>query len=135
MLKRYQNELMVLMALIVLAFSMSYKLSSYNDLKMQTLESAKFISIMDDIVTMKKLWKKNKTIPNKLEEIKSTLAESKINKFEIDKKKAHIILQTLNGTELNNILGKKIASIPLQIKELIITRDGDNYRLELKCKW
>jgi len=102
---------------------------------MQTLESAKFISIMDDIVTMKKLWKKNKTIPNKLEEIKSTLAESKINKFEIDKKKAHIILQTLNGTELNNILGKKIASIPLQIKELIITRDGDNYRLELKCKW
>jgi len=135
MLKRYQNELIVLIAIAVVMMSISYKNSSMLELQSESTSTEKLIAQMDDIVTMKRLWKKNKSIPSKLEAIKSSLADENINRFKVEKKKAHIILQKLDSTKLNNIVGKKIASVPMQITLIDITREGDAYRLELKCKW
>jgi len=135
MLKRYQNELIVLMLVAIVMMSISYKNSSMAELHSESISTEKLIAQMDDIVTMKRLWKKNKTIPSKLESIKSSLSDENIDKFKVDKRKAHILLQKLNSTKLNNIVGKKIASVPMQITMIDITREGDIYRLELKCKW
>jgi hypothetical protein len=63
------------------------------------------------------------------------LAKEKVQKIKIEKNKAHIILENLTGSELNKVVGKQFASIPIQITELTIARDGEKYRLELKCKW
>ena len=135
MLKRYQNELILLISIAAVMISISYKNSSMHKLQIESTNTEKLIAQMDDIVTMKRLWKKNKSIPSKLEAIKSSLTDENINRFKVEKRKAHIILQRLNSTTLNNIVGKKIASVPMQITLIDITREGDTYRLELKCKW
>jgi len=135
MLKRYQNEFIVLLTIVILALSISYKNSSMENLQTLWGSSDKLIAQMDDIVTMKKLWKRNKTIPTKLEKIKNSLDNKNIDRFKIDKSKAHIVLKGLNSTKLNNIVGKQIASVPMQITLISIIRNDDTYGLELKCKW
>jgi len=41
----------------------------------------------------------------------------------------------LSGSQLNVVVGKYIASTPVQIESLQIKRDNDTYGLELKCNW
>ncbi len=135
MLRRYQNEAMILLALLLLIGAVLFKSYRYKALESQGTEAAQLISQMEDIATMKKLWVKNKKIPQKLASIKSTLGNTKIKTFEVEKKKAHILLENLNGSQLNAIVGKQLASIPIQIVEMSIDRSGENYRLELRCKW
>ncbi|NKQ40581.1 MAG: hypothetical protein HF962_03325 [Sulfurovum sp.] len=135
MLRRYQNEAMLLVALLLLLGAMIFKTYSHSQLETKSLEASKTTSKIEDIATMKKLWQNNKEIPQKLKSIKSTVGASKINKFKIEKKKADIILVNLNGTQLNKIIGKQLASIPIQIVNMSVERSGESYRLELLCKW
>ena len=135
MLRRYQNEAMILLALLLLVGAILFKTYRHKALETQSVGAAELISQMEDIATMKKLWVKNKKIPKKLASIKSSLGDTKIKTFNIEKKKAHILLENLNGSQLNAIVGKQLASIPIQIVEMSIERSGENYRLELRCKW
>jgi len=135
MLQRYQNELLVLFALLVLLGAWLFQYNSHVVLAQKSIASTQVIAKLEDVATMKKLWGKNKKHSRSLEAIQRSLSKEKVKKFEIKKNKAHIILQNLNGTELNKIVGKQIASIPLQIIELSIDRNGDMYTLELRCKW
>ena len=134
-LRRYQNELMIVLALLLLLGAVIFKFSSSTTLENKSAEATESISRMEDIDTMKKLWDKNKAISQKLALIEKQLGSSKATTFEVKKKKAHIILENLNGTELNKVVSKQIASIPVQIQEIVIDRSGENYRLELRCKW
>ena len=135
MLRRYQNEGMILLALLLLVAAMFYK--SYRHTKLQTssAEATEMVSKIEDIATMKKLWQKNSTVAQKLNAIKTYLPAIKIKTLQIGKKKAHVLLEGLNGNELNSVAGKYLASIPVQIVEMSIRRDGEYYRLELQCKW
>jgi len=135
MWRRYQNELMILIALLLLAGAVLFKTYQHTALEKQDAEAAKMVSQIEDIATMQKLWLKNKTIPQKLIALKHTLGKAKIKTFELKKKKAHILLENLHGSELNKIVGKQLASIPIQIEEMTIERSGETYRLELRCKW
>ena len=135
MLRRYQNELMIVLALLLLLGAVIFKISSSSTLESKSAEATQSISRMEDINTMKKLWEKNKAVSKKLMALKKQLGASKSTTFELKKKKAHIILENLNGTELNKVVSKQIASIPVQIQEIVIDRSGENYRLELRCKW
>ncbi len=135
MLRRYQNEGMILLALLLLIMAMLYK--NYRHIKLQTssVEATEMVAKIEDIATMKKLWQKNNTVSKKLNAIKAYLPKTKIKTLQIEKKKAHILLEGLNGNELNSVAGKYFASIPVQIVEMSIQRDGKHYRLELQCKW
>ncbi len=135
MFRKYQNELIVLFAALLLLGTMAFQYISYNALQKKSTESIALISQFKDIATMEKLWGKNKTRARVLGNIQKTLAKEKVKKFKIEKNKADIILEDLTGRELNKVVGNQIASIPVQITELSITRNGEKYRLELKCKW
>lgn len=135
MWRRYQNEGMIAIALLLLLCAVLFKSYRYNTLQASSKEASQMASRIEDIATMKKLWNKNKTIPEKLESLKRYVGGTKIKQFEVKKKKAHIVLQSLNGSQLNSVTGKYLASIPVQIIQMNIQRDGDNYGLELRCKW
>jgi hypothetical protein len=135
MFRKYQNELIVLFSALLLLGAVLFQYVSYGALQKKSKESIALISQFEDIATMKKLWGKSKTRARVLGNIQRTLAKEKVKKFKIEKNKAYIILENLTGTELNKIVGKQFASIPVQITELAIARDGEKYRLELKCKW
>ncbi len=135
MLRRYQNEGFILLALLLLAAALLYRNHQLSALQKSSAEAAEMTSKIEDIATMKKLWQNNSRVPQKLHEIKTYLPAIKIKTLAIEKKKAHLLLEGLNGNELNRITGKYIASIPVQITEMSIQRDGLYYRLELRCKW
>ena len=135
MLRRYQNEGLILLALLLLVAAFFFKSYRQKALETRERDTTALISQIEDIDTMQKLWSKNKSVPQQLEKIKSDLEAGKIRTFEIKKKKAHLVLEQLTGSQLNTIIGKRIASIPVQITEITIERNGDHYRLELQCKW
>lgn len=135
MLRRYQNEGMILLALLLLFSAVLYRGHQHSKLQESSAKATIMASKIEDVATLKKLWKKNSAVPKKLQSIKAYLAPAKVKRLEIKKKKAHILLERLDGNELNNVVGKYIASIPVQITEMSIRRDGEYYRLELQCKW
>ena len=135
MLRRYQNEGLILLALLLLAAALLYRNHQLSTLQKSSAEAAEITSKIEDIATMKKLWQNNSRVPQKLHEIKTYLPAIKIKTWEVEKRKAHLLFEGLNGNELNRITGKYIASIPVQITEMSIQRDGLYYRLELRCKW
>lgn len=135
MLRRYQNEGMILLAFLLLVGALLYRNYQLSKLQESSIEATQMASKIEDIATMKNLWQKNSRIPQKLHEIKTYLPAIKIKILKVEKQKAHILLEGLNGNELNRVTGKYIASIPVQITEMSIGRDGLYYRLELRCKW
>jgi len=135
MLRRYQNEGMILLALLLLIAAIFYKSYRQSMLQTSSVEATEMVSKIEDIATMKKLWQKNSAVAKKLNAIKTYLPATKIKTFQVGKKKAHLLLEGLNGNELNNVTGKYLASVPVQIVEMSIHRDGEYYRLELQCKW
>ena len=135
MWRRYQNEIMIGLALLLLLGSVLFQMSMRSALETEGKELMEFVTKIEDIAIMKKLWKDDKNIRKKIKVIESSIGKSKVSKFQLDKKKAHIILENLNANELNEITGKKLASIAVQIVELSIQRENKNYRLELRCKW
>lgn len=135
MLRRYQNESMILLALLLLIAALLYKNYYATRLQRGSLKATETIAKIEDVATMKKLWEKSSNVPQKLHGIKTYLPAIKIKTLQIEKKKAQLLLEGLNGNELNRITGKFIASIPVQITEMLIRRDGPYYRLELRCKW
>ena len=135
MLRRYQNEGMVLLALLLLIIAIFYRGHQHSRLQESSTKATVMVSRIEDVATLKKLWKKNSTVSKKLQTIKTYLPPAKVKTLAIKKKKAHILLEGLDGNELNNVVGKYIASIPVQITEMSIRRNGEYYRLELQCKW
>lgn len=135
MLHKYQNELMIGVMALVLLGAIMFKTSQHTELQDRSVSTQKLASRIEDIAIMNKLWKKDRSISRKLKMIKQTLSTNKVKKFKIDKKKADIVLENLNASELNNITGKSIASLSVQIIELSIQRNDKSYRLELRCKW
>ena len=135
MLRKYQHEFIVLVSLLILIAAITFKAYQHKQMESKRAEANTMIAKIEDVATMKKLWYKNKKISQKLLSIKSALPAQKIKKFQLGKRKATIILEQLNGSELNKITGKYLASIAIQITELQIDRNGKNYTLELRCKW
>ena len=135
MLRRYQNEGIILLALLLLFAAVLYRGHQHSSLQESSAKATAMVSKIEDVATMKKLWQKNSTISQKLQAIRSYLPAAKVKTLQIEKKKAHILLEGLDGNELNKVAGKYLASIPVQIIEMSIRRDGEYYRLELQCKW
>ncbi len=135
MIRKYQNELIVLLAFLFLAGAVLFELFQQHKLE-SAQENAFGTTIkLEDTSTLKKLWIGNKTISSRLKGIESFVGNSKVKTFKIERNHADIVLSGLSGSELNTVVGKYIASTPVQIKSLNIKRDGELYGLELKCSW
>ena len=106
------------------------------------IQKQKFFKELEDIkvqkqeivqtIALQKLWRA-KRVKSKIE---SAVASLKNNQkyLKIDKNKAVVNLANLNEKELNRVLSK-LASMPIQLKNLDIKKVGNNFTLECKCVW
>jgi len=130
--KRYQNELIVAVSLLLLISALVYKnvqvSSSMKNLALSKQEVREF----KELVVLKKRWLDKRT-SKKLEKLKGLVPSSKI-KWQKKGKKLTASFHTLNSQELNKVI-TAILNLAVQIQVLEIKNDNGSYNVEFKCKW
>ena len=134
MLKRFQNELIILLALIFTIYAFSYKISAkvFVSEKQSGIENR--ISEISRIVELKKLWS-SKRISKDASGLKIIVSKNRVKSFKKTSEKVTVNYSGLNIKELNKIT-KKIMNRAFQITKLKIIKTGtESYSMELICKW
>jgi len=125
-----KSSLLIVGSIIFLALS---ALFSYNA-KSNFLEESKRVKAeiveLKETKDLQKLWQA-KGMKSKLEK---ALNSFKTKNIRVDRKKAVISAANLTDLELNKMLNK-LASLPVQFKELKIDKSDKNFNLECKCVW
>jgi len=130
--KRYQNELIVLGAFLIMLFAYMYK---YNHTQAQVTgatKSQQSINALKEAVGLKKIWA-DKNINKKITVLKTIVPSSKV-KWIKKKQKITASYKGLSASELNKLTGK-ILNLPIEISLLTMNKVGTVYNVELKCKW
>ena len=133
-LKRFRNELIILIATVFALSAFFYKISAKNFVEDKTTEIQNSISEISRVSELKKLWVNKQTVKDaKL--LKTIVAKTKIKSFKKTSEKVMVNYNNLNTKELNMII-KKIMNKPFQISKLRIFESGkEEYGMELICKW
>jgi Flp pilus assembly protein TadB len=133
MIRKYQNELIVLAAFLVLAGGFLYQKSTEKALE-DSLEHSRTASRqISDIKVLQSVWS-TKDIRNKVSDLHNLVSSNQVKRFEEGKKKLIVDFIGLTGQELN-LLSTRIASMPVRIKDFSITRAGDKYEMRCQCSW
>ena len=134
MLKRFKNELIILLALIFAMYAFSYKLSAKSFVAEKQSGIADTIGEISRIVELKKLWS-SKQISKDASGLKRIVSKKKVKSFKKTSEKVTVKYSNLNIKELNKIT-KKIMNRAFQITKLKIIKTGtESYSMELICKW
>ena len=130
--KRYQNELMVLGAFLLMFSMYLYKQHAVSS---QSGELNNVIQTMEEIkeaVALKKVWA-DKKISTKVEKLRTVVPASKL-KWRKKRNKVTAFYKALKPSELNK-LTSKILNTPIVIDKLDIQKTGSSYNVEFKCRW
>ncbi len=131
-LKKYQNELIALLALLLMVTVFFYKNAQVSSGAKQASELKQSVNEFKEIVTLKRIWA-DKKISKKLDKLKELIPVSKV-KWSKKGKKLTATYTGLNASELNK-LTTKIMNLAVQIQLLDIKKSGSSYTMEFKCKW
>lgn len=130
--KRYQNELIVALALLLLIMALVYKnvqvSSSTESLALSKQEVREF----KELVILKKRWLDKRT-SKKLDKLQKLVPSSKI-KWQKKGKKLTASFHGISSQELNKVI-TMILNLAVQIELLEIKNDQGSYNVEFKCKW
>jgi len=133
-LKRFRNELIILVAILFALFAFFYKLSAKNFVEEQKSEILSSISEISRVNELKKLWK-SKSISKKADTFKTIVAKVKVKSFKKRSGKVVVSYKNLNTKELNSVT-KNIMNNPFRIVKLKISElSKGSYSMELICKW
>lgn len=130
--KRYQNELIVLIAFLLMFIGYIYKQTELTSKKEFRSESNYVLTEIKEVIALKKIWSDKKTT-QKVGKLKTVVPQSKV-KWSKKRKKVKASYKGLSDKELNTLV-KKILNLPIEIKMLKIKNVGSSYDLELKCQW
>jgi hypothetical protein len=131
--KRYQHELIVLAALLLMVVAYFYKSSSINRLGSVKMEVAQSSAEVGEIIALKKQWGDPK-LTKKVEKIKKGITPDKIKKFTVKSKKLTASFRGLSDKEMNSIM-IKLENIAVQINKLSVKHQDNGYTMEFTCKW
>jgi len=131
-LKRYQNELVVLLAFLLMLMAFLYKNGQISSQAEGTASSKHAVSEFKEIVALKKVWA-DKKISKKVEKLQELIPSSKV-KWSKKSRKVTAVYEELSSTELNKLISK-ILSLAVVIIQLDIEKTGLSYHVEFKCKW
>ena len=130
--KRYQNEFIVLLSVLLLVSSLLYKnTQSANSVENQTVTKYA-VREFKQIIAHKKQWA-DKNIVKKLDKLKQAVPQSKVHW----KKKGKTLtanFKELNAKELNKVV-TIILNLAVQIQVLEVKEVNGNHDVEFKCKW
>lgn len=130
--KQYLNELIIAVAVVLFAGGWFYKHHQESSQRDQTAQLRQELAEVKRVVGLKKIWGDSK-IDRKVEKLKAGLSASKV-RWQKRSKKLHATFLNLTGRELDSTV-TKILNLPVQIKQLKITKSGNLYTLECTCKW
>ena len=131
-LKRYQNELVVLLAFLLMLGAFMYKNGQISSQAEDAATTKQAVSDFKEIVALKKIWADKKT-SKKVEKLKDIIPASKV-KWSNKSKKVTASYKGLTAEELNKLV-TKILDLPVEIKKLKIQNIASSYDVEFKCKW
>jgi len=131
--KRYQNEAIVLLSFVLMIAGYLYKSSSANSLGRVKTEAALSAAEVGEVIALKKQWGNDK-LTGSVKRMNSNIAPDKIKQFSVKRKKLQASYRSLSDKEMNGII-LKLQNIAVQIVKLGVKRKGDNYNMEIVCKW
>ncbi len=134
MLKRFRNELVILIATIFVITALFYKFSAKSFVESKRVDIQSSISEISRVSELKKLWV-NKQTAKDAKLLKTIVAKKKVKLFKKTGEKVTVTYVDLNIKELNMII-KKIMNRPFQISKLKVFESGkEEYKMELICRW
>jgi hypothetical protein len=133
MMHKYQNELLVVVAFLVLIGGFLYQRGMSRRLDVSLERSKTAARQITEAKTLQSVWS-SKGLKKKVAAIHGLVAPGKIKTFNQKKGKLVANFNNLTGQELNTI-STEIASLPVHIQELAITRSGTQYVLRCSCTW
>ena len=130
--KRYQNELIALVAFVLMLGAYGYKTGQVSS-QAETIAAAKHsIGEIKEVIALKKIWADKKT-GKKVEKLQTLISASKV-KWSSKSKKVTASYKGLTATELNKLV-TKILNLSIEIQKLKIQKIASSYDVEFKCKW
>lgn len=130
--KRYQNEISVLFALVMMLSGYAYKNSQFS--AQQELSSGTNSSMEEikEVIALKKIWSSKKTT-QKIKKLQTLIPESKVT-WRSKSKKLTVSYRGLTAAELNKLV-TKILNLAVEIQKLEVKKIASSYDVEFKCKW
>ncbi len=130
--KRYQNELIALIAFVFMLGAYGYKTSQVSS-QAQSLAAAKHsVAELQEVISLKKIWDDTRTT-KKVERLQTLVPASKV-KWSNQNKKVTASYKNLTAAELNTLV-TKILNVPVEIQTLKVQKVASTYNVEFKCKW
>ena len=130
--KQYQNELIVLGALLVLLFSYVYKHNQTTSHRQEVKRVQSSIDEIKEVVALKKIWG-DKSIGKKIDVLHNIAPKNKV-KWMKKGKKLTAYYTNLTANELNKLITKML-NMPVSIHLLEVNKINSTYKVDFKCKW
>ena len=130
--KQYQNELIVLAAVVLMFFAYMYKHNQVTSQARQAQATKHSIEELKEVIALKKVWADKKT-SKKLAKLETLVPASKV-KWSKKSKKVTASYTGLSANEFNK-LTTNILNLPVVVRLLDVQKMGTNYNVEFKCKW
>jgi hypothetical protein len=130
--KQYQNELIVLAAVVLMLFAYMYKHNQVTSQAQQAQSTKHSIEELKEVIALKKVWADKKT-SKKVIKLEKLIPASKV-KWSKKSKKVTATYTGLSANELNK-LTTNILNLPVVVRLLDVEKTGSNYNVEFKCKW
>jgi CBS-domain-containing membrane protein len=124
-----RGSLIILASLLFLAGSVFFSYKAKKDYLTQVQNLKQEIKEVRQTKDLQRLWRAN-SMKSKLEKALASFNK----KLKINRKKATISASNLDYKTLNKMLNK-LASLPLQFRDLKVTKSGDKFNLECVCVW
>ncbi len=132
-LKQYQNELLLTLAIVLALGTYGYKQSVAGRIAETKSEAGAAYEEISTIVALMEQWG-NPKLESQMKQIKGGIPAAKVRSFEIKAKKLNASLAGLNHSEMNGVL-KKLQNSAVAIVDLSIKRKEKDYDMEFTCKW
>ena len=130
--KRYQNELVILGAFLLMFSMYLYKQNARSSQSGENNSVSQTIIEIKEVVALKKVWA-DKKISQKVEKLKTIVPKSKV-KWSKKARKVTARYKGLKPSELNKLISK-ILNTAVVIDKLDIQKTGSSYSVEFKCRW
>ncbi len=131
--KRYQNELIVLIALLLMLTAYFYKHNQAKRVDETKKEVSLSLGELGEIIALKNQWG-DPELSNKIKKIEKSVDKKNIKSFTIKNKKLTASLSGLSSKEMNKII-TILENTAVQIINLKVTNIEGEYSMEFKCKW
>jgi len=130
--KRYQNELMVLIAFVLMLSGYLYKNAQISSQSEVMAQASRSVGEVKEVIALQKIWS-DKKITKKVDKLQESIPANKV-KWSSKNKKVTATYKGLTTSELNSLV-TKILNLPVEIQKLDIQKQATSYDVEFKCKW